>query len=101
MTKIYNYSVINKYLIVGKHLLTTFLVILKPLKGTIKIVLFCGPEFFENIKLVRNGCFRSGGIFFNESGHISVIYELGQIKKLFFIDSVMTNRIQGTTGHNH
>jgi hypothetical protein len=24
-----NYSVINKYLIVGKHLLTTFLVILK------------------------------------------------------------------------
>jgi hypothetical protein len=23
MTKIYNYSVINKYLIVGKHLLTT------------------------------------------------------------------------------
>jgi hypothetical protein len=35
MTKIYNYSVINRYLIVGKHLLTTFLVILKPLKGTI------------------------------------------------------------------
>jgi hypothetical protein len=30
-----NYSVINKYLIVGKHLLTTFLVILKPLKGTV------------------------------------------------------------------
>jgi hypothetical protein len=29
MTKIYNCSVINKYLIVGKHLLTTFLVILK------------------------------------------------------------------------
>jgi hypothetical protein len=35
MTKIYNCSVINKYLIVGKHLLTTFLVILKFLKGTI------------------------------------------------------------------
>jgi hypothetical protein len=34
MTKIYNCSVINKYLIVGKHLLTTFLVILKSLKGT-------------------------------------------------------------------
>jgi hypothetical protein len=29
MTKIYNCSVINKYLIVGKHLLTIFLVILK------------------------------------------------------------------------
>jgi hypothetical protein len=35
MTKIYNCSVINKYLIVGEHLLTTFLVILKSLKGTI------------------------------------------------------------------
>jgi hypothetical protein len=35
MTKIYSYSIINKYLIVGKHLLTTFLVILKSLKGTI------------------------------------------------------------------
>jgi hypothetical protein len=35
MTKIYNYSVINKYLIVGKHLLTTFLVILQSLKWTI------------------------------------------------------------------
>jgi hypothetical protein len=34
-TKIYNCSVTNKYLIVGKHLLTTFLVILKSLKGTI------------------------------------------------------------------
>jgi hypothetical protein len=32
MTKTYNCSVINKYLIVGKHLLTTFLVILKSLK---------------------------------------------------------------------
>jgi hypothetical protein len=31
MTKIYKYGVINKYLIVGKHLLTTFLVILQSL----------------------------------------------------------------------
>jgi hypothetical protein len=35
MIKIYNCSVINKFLIVGKHLLTTFLVILKSLKGII------------------------------------------------------------------
>jgi hypothetical protein len=34
MTKVYNYSVINKYLIVGEHLLKTFLVIFKSLKGT-------------------------------------------------------------------
>jgi hypothetical protein len=55
------------------------------------------PEIFENFKLIRNECFRSGGkldgpgtvkndgcagIFFNESGHISVIYELDQIKTL-------------------
>jgi hypothetical protein len=41
MTKTYNCSVINKYLIVGKHLLTTFLVILN----------FNDTKFFLNMYL--------------------------------------------------
>jgi hypothetical protein len=41
MTKIYNCSVINKYLIVGKHLLTIFLVILKYHKY---VNFFCGTD---------------------------------------------------------
>jgi hypothetical protein len=53
MTKIYNCSVINKYLSVGKHLLTTFLVILKSLKGTInnlRQLLLCNwpPNLISN-----------------------------------------------------
>jgi hypothetical protein len=44
----------------------------------------------------NDGC---AGIFFNKSGHISVIYELDQIKKLCFINSVMTNNPRNHKTH--
>jgi hypothetical protein len=53
MTKIYNCSVINKYLIVGKHLLTTFLVILKSLKRTINIKTQSLPVSLKILKFLQ------------------------------------------------
>jgi hypothetical protein len=54
MTKIYDCSVINKYLIVGKHLLTTFIVILKFLKGRYLIILI---ELVDLVMTARRAYF--------------------------------------------